>query len=96
MAAAESQDVRRSELQPSLPDGELEGGVRQLEIDIFADAKGILYAHPNGQRAISDAGMPADPPYDPLHAMEKPGFKVSACAGRGLPQSMRALQVMSG
>ena len=55
---------------------QLDGGVRQLEIDIFADTKGGLYAHPYGQKAIADAGLPADPPYDPDHAMEKPGFKV--------------------
>jgi hypothetical protein len=60
---------------PSLT-AQLDGGVRQLEIDIFADTKGGLYAHPYGQKAIADAGLPADPPYDPDHAMEKPGFKV--------------------
>ena len=60
---------------PSLT-AQLNGGVRQLEIDIFADTKGGLYAHPYGQKAIADAGLPADPPYDPDHAMDQPGFKV--------------------
>ncbi len=60
---------------PSLTE-QLNGGVRQLEIDIFADTKGGLFAHPYGEKAIADAGLPADPPYDPDHVMEKPGFKV--------------------
>jgi hypothetical protein len=60
---------------PSLT-AQLDGGVRQLEIDIFADTKGGLYAHPYFQKAIADAGLPPDPPYDPDHVMDKPGFKV--------------------
>jgi hypothetical protein len=55
---------------------QLDGGVRQLEIDIFADTKGGLFAHPYGQKAIADAGLPADPPYNADHVMDKPGFKV--------------------
>jgi hypothetical protein len=50
--------------------------VRQIEIDIFADTKGGLYAHPYGETLIAQAGLPADPPFDPQHLMEKPGFKV--------------------
>jgi Phosphoinositide phospholipase C, Ca2+-dependent len=60
---------------PSLR-SQLEAGVRQIEIDIFADTKGGLYAHPYGETLIAQAGLPADPPFDPQHLMEKPGFKV--------------------
>lgn len=60
---------------PSLT-SQLDGGVRQIEIDIFADPKGGLFAHPYGEKLIADAGLPADPPFDPDHKMDKPGFKV--------------------
>jgi hypothetical protein len=60
---------------PSLT-SQLDAGVRQIEIDIFADTKGGLYAHPYGETLIAQAGLPADPPFDPQRLMEKPGFKV--------------------
>ena len=58
-----------------LPD-QLNGGVRQIEIDVFADAKGGRYAHPKIDDAVVKAGLPADPDFDPEHEMDKPGFKV--------------------
>jgi len=58
-----------------LPD-QLNGGVRQIEIDVFADAKGGRYAHPKIDQAAVAAGLPADPDFDPQHEMDKPGFKV--------------------
>ena len=57
-------------------DLQLANGVRQLELDIFADSKGGRYANPAGLRMVSQAGLPADPPYDPEGLMQKPGFKV--------------------
>jgi hypothetical protein len=60
---------------PSLT-SQLDGGVRQIELDIFADPKGALFAHPYGEKLVADAGLPADPPFDPDHKMDKPGFKV--------------------
>ncbi len=57
-------------------DQQLSAGVRQLEIDIFADSKGGLYAHPYGVREVAKAGLPADPPFDPEGKMNRPGFKV--------------------
>ena len=60
---------------PSLT-SQLDGGVRQIEIDVFADTRGGLYAHPYGETLIAQAGLPADPPFDPQHLMDKPGFKV--------------------
>ena len=55
---------------------QLSAGVRQLELDIFADEKGGLYAHPAGPALAAQAGFPADPDFDPGHIMDKPGFKV--------------------
>jgi len=55
---------------------QLDGGVRQIELDIFADTKGGRYAHPAGPGMVAAAGLPADEPFDPNHIMDKPGFKV--------------------
>src|SRR5277367_1803314 len=48
-------------------DLQLSSGVRQIELDIFADAAGGRYAHPSGFE---------DPDFDPQGLMSKPGFKV--------------------
>jgi len=63
-----------------LPD-QLSGGVRQIEIDVFADAKGGRYAHLPIDDAAVKAGLPADPDFDPQHEMDKPGFKVMHVQG---------------
>ena len=55
---------------------QLDGGVRQLEIDIFADPQGGRFAHPKIVELTKQAGLPADPDFDPQHKMDKPGFKV--------------------
>lgn len=55
---------------------QLSGGVRQIEIDVFADSKGGRFAHPKILDMIAKAGLPPDSPYDPKHEMERPGFKV--------------------
>ena len=60
---------------PPLPQ-QLDAGVRQIELDIFADTKGGLYAHPSGPGMAAAAGLPVDPPFDPNGVMAKPGFKV--------------------
>ncbi len=57
-------------------DVQLDRGIRQLEIDVFADSEGGRYANPAGLRMISEAGLPADPPFDPEGLFNKPGFKV--------------------
>jgi hypothetical protein len=63
-----------------LPD-QLNGGVRQIEIDVFADAKGGRYAHLPIDDAATKAGLPPDPDFDPQHEMEEPGFKVMHIQG---------------
>jgi hypothetical protein len=60
---------------------QLSGGVRQIEIDVFADAKGGRFAHPAIVRSVAEAGLPADPDFDPQHEMDKPGFKVMHIQG---------------
>jgi hypothetical protein len=56
-------------------DQQLSAGVRQIEIDIFADSKGGRFADPAGPKMVAQAGLPADPPFDSA-PMSKPGFKV--------------------
>ena len=55
---------------------QLDSGVRQLEIDIVQDPKGGRFAHPKIVELTKQAGLPADPDFDPAHEMDKPGFKV--------------------
>ncbi len=55
---------------------QLSGGVRQVEIDVFADPDSGRFAHPAIVRSVAAAGLPADPDFDPQHEMDKPGFKV--------------------
>lgn len=50
---------------------QLNKGLRNLEIDIYADTKGGKYAHPKG---LDIAKSEQD--YDPKGLMNKPGFKV--------------------
>jgi hypothetical protein len=69
--SAEALDYRHPSLTTQLNDG-----VRQVEIDVYGDAKGGLFAHPAGPGLAAKAGLPADPQFDPNHVMDKPGFKV--------------------
>jgi hypothetical protein len=55
---------------------QLDAGVRQLELDVYGDSKGGLFANPAGPRLAAEAGLPPDPPFDPEGIMKKPGFKV--------------------
>ncbi|MEO6923448.1 MAG: phosphatidylinositol-specific phospholipase C1-like protein [Bryocella sp.] len=55
---------------------QLDGGVRQLELDIMQDPEGGRFAHPRIVELTREAGLPPDPDFDPHHEMDKPGFKV--------------------
>lgn len=55
---------------------QFDSGVRQIELDIFADSEGGLFAHPSGPAQVAAAHLPADPDFDPAGLMMKPGFKV--------------------
>jgi hypothetical protein len=54
---------------------QLDGGARQLELDIVQDPKGGRFSHPKIVELTQQAGLPADPDFDPNHDMDKPGFK---------------------
>src|SRR5215472_15539378 len=54
---------------------QLDGGVRQLEIDIVQDPEGGRFAHPKIVELTKEAGLPPDPDFDPNHDYMKPGFK---------------------
>ncbi len=57
-------------------EAQLDAGVRQLEIDVYGDARGGLFADPLFLRLAAKEG-PVDPmPQDWSEAMKKPGFKV--------------------
>ncbi len=55
---------------------QFDGGARQIEIDIATDPEGGRYAHPRIVELTKQAGLPADPDFDPEHKMDKPGLKV--------------------
>jgi hypothetical protein len=55
---------------------QFDSGVRQIELDVYADTKGGLYAHPSGPAMVAAAKLPPDPDFDPNGVMSKPGFKV--------------------
>jgi hypothetical protein len=55
---------------------QFDAGVRQIELDVYADAKGGLYADPLAPHLLEAAHLPADSPFDPTGLMKKPGFKV--------------------
>ncbi len=57
-------------------DQQFSSGIRQIELDVYADSRGGLYAHPQGPKNVAAAGLPADPEFDPQGLMNKPGFKV--------------------
>jgi hypothetical protein len=57
-------------------DQQLTSGVRQIELDIFADSEGGRYAHPKGPDAVAAANLPKDSDFDPAGLMSKSGFKV--------------------
>lgn len=60
---------------PPLTD-QLNHGIRQIELDIYADTGGGRYAHPAGAALLKQAGLPADPDPYPAGLLDKPGFKV--------------------
>lgn len=55
---------------------QFDSGIRQIELDVYADTKGGLYAHPSGPSMVAAAKLPPDPDFDPGKVMSKPGFKV--------------------
>jgi hypothetical protein len=50
-------------------------GMRQIELDLYADPHGGLFAEPAGIRLAAEEGLPAVPPPDPA-IMKAPGIKI--------------------
>jgi hypothetical protein len=80
---APSETVVRKRIEPDFVDyshppltRQLDDGVRQIELDVFSDAKGGRYAHPALVEQVRKAGLPADPPFADAAVMQRPGFKV--------------------
>jgi len=69
----DSNSVRGIEYSNASLSDQLGLGLRSLEIDVYADAKGGKYAHPFG---LFWAGINPVRPYDPAGLMKQPGFKV--------------------
>jgi hypothetical protein len=74
-------------------DTQLQSGVRQLEIDVYADAKGDRFAHPAITQMVAKANLPADPELDPNHDFDQPGFKVMHVVGIDQRSSCKTLVV---
>ena len=53
-----------------------EYGIRQVELDCYADPDGGRFAHPLGPEAAAKAGLAPVPSNDPKGEMLKPGIKV--------------------
>ena len=51
-------------------------GIRQIELDVFADPEGDLYAAPAGPRLVEALELPPGPENDPEGLLEQPGLKV--------------------
>jgi hypothetical protein len=51
-------------------------GIRQIELDCFADPTGGLYANPRGPKQVAALGLAPVPNHDPAGRLSAPGFKV--------------------
>jgi hypothetical protein len=73
LKAKNPQAARAIEYTQASLEEQLNLGLRNLEIDVYADEKGGKYAHPKG---LEWEAASNPPPYDPNGEMNKPGFKV--------------------
>jgi hypothetical protein len=51
-------------------------GIRQIELDVYADPKGGLFAAPSARKVLRGMGKEPGPNPDPDGRLEKPGLKV--------------------
>ena len=51
-------------------------GIRQIELDLYADPSGGLYASPVGRKILTEAEQPLGPDPNRNGALEKPGMKI--------------------
>lgn len=59
-----------------LPEQLAKLGIRQIELDVFADPNGAHYAEPMGLKLVADYKFPPVPDPDPTGALDQPGLKV--------------------
>lgn len=59
-----------------LPDQFSKLGIRQIELDVFADPKGGHYVDPMALQLVADSKLPLVPDPDPTGALDQPGLKV--------------------
>lgn len=59
-----------------LPEQLAELGIRQIELDCYADPDGGRYARPLGRERVVQAGLPPVPEPDPAGRLREPGIKV--------------------
>jgi Phosphoinositide phospholipase C, Ca2+-dependent len=52
-------------------DQQFSSGIRQIELDVYADSEGGRYANPLGPRAVAAAGLPPDPDFGPQGLMNR-------------------------
>ena len=81
--AAEELDYQHGSLT-----AQLDHGIRQVELDIYGDAKGGRFAHPFGA-AFAPGGVKA---FDPDGVLSKPGLQGHAHPGHRLRQHLPALR----
>jgi hypothetical protein len=76
LAAKRPEIVRNFDYRHRELDKQLAAGIRQVELDIYADSQGGRFAHPKGVDWVAAAGFAPDPQTNSPEVMEKPGFKV--------------------
>ncbi len=59
-----------------LPEQLAQLGIRQIELDCYADPDGGRYARPLGRERVVQAGLPPVPELDPAGQLRQPGIKV--------------------
>jgi len=59
-----------------LPEQLAQLGIRQIELDCYADPDGGRYARPLGRERVVQAGLPPVPEPDPAGRLRQPGIKV--------------------
>jgi hypothetical protein len=59
----------------SLPE-QFDRGIRQIELDVYADPQGGLFARPEGNQLAKERNLPIGTDHDPAGLLRQPGFKI--------------------
>lgn len=68
-------------------------GVRQVELDIYADPDGALFAKPIGRQALIESGVEPGPDPNANNVLMAPGMKIIHSAGFDFLSTVPTLQV---